>query len=97
MNIPNLLTILRVLLIPVFIALFYTPFAWSYWASSGVFALACATDWLDGYLARRLGQSTPFRAFLDPGADKLVVVARVSGGQRDKGRFQPYCLRCGSS
>jgi len=77
MNIPNLLTVLRVLLIPVFIALFYLPFSWSYWAASGVFALASATDWLDGYLARRLGQSTPFGAFLDPVADKLMVAVAL--------------------
>lgn len=77
MNIPNLLTLLRVLLIPVFIGLFYLPFAWSYWAASAVFALASATDWLDGYLARRLGQSTPFGAFLDPVADKLIVAVAL--------------------
>ncbi|WP_455231250.1 CDP-diacylglycerol--glycerol-3-phosphate 3-phosphatidyltransferase [Geopseudomonas aromaticivorans] len=77
MNIPNLLTILRVLLIPVFIGLFYLPFDWRYWAASGVFALASATDWLDGYLARRLGQSTPFGAFLDPVADKLIVAVAL--------------------
>lgn len=73
MNIPNLLTMLRVLLIPVFILLFYLPFSWSYWAASGVFAFAAFTDWLDGYLARRLEQSTAFGAFLDPVADKLMV------------------------
>lgn len=73
MNIPNLLTVLRVLLIPVFILLFYLPFSWSYWAASGVFAIAAATDWLDGYLARLWHQSTPFGAFLDPVADKLMV------------------------
>ncbi|MBF7731450.1 CDP-diacylglycerol--glycerol-3-phosphate 3-phosphatidyltransferase [Pseudomonas sp. N040] len=73
MNIPNLLTVLRVLLIPVFILLFYLPFSWSYWAASGVFAFAGFTDWLDGYLARRLKQSTAFGAFLDPVADKLMV------------------------
>lgn len=77
MNIPNLLTILRVLLIPVFILLFYMPFPWSYWAASTIFALACATDWLDGYLARRLGQSTAFGAFLDPVADKLIVAVAL--------------------
>ena len=48
MNIPNLLTVLRVLLIPVFILLFYLPFSWSYWAASAVFAIAAVTDWLDG-------------------------------------------------
>jgi CDP-diacylglycerol--glycerol-3-phosphate 3-phosphatidyltransferase len=73
MNIPNLLTVLRVLLIPVFILLFYLPFSWSYWAASAVFAFASLTDWLDGYLARRLQQSTAFGAFLDPVADKLMV------------------------
>lgn len=73
MNIPNYVTVLRVLLIPIFILLFYVPFTWSYWAASGVFALASLTDWLDGYLARRLKQSTAFGAFLDPVADKLMV------------------------
>ncbi|WXL27719.1 CDP-diacylglycerol--glycerol-3-phosphate 3-phosphatidyltransferase [Ectopseudomonas mendocina] len=77
MNIPNLLTVLRVLLIPVFILLFYVPFSWSYWAASLVFAIAAATDWLDGYLARRWQQSTPFGAFLDPVADKLMVAVAL--------------------
>jgi CDP-diacylglycerol--glycerol-3-phosphate 3-phosphatidyltransferase len=77
MNIPNLLTVLRVLLIPCFILLFYMPFSWSYWAASGVFACAAVTDWLDGYLARRLEQSTPFGAFLDPVADKLMVAVAL--------------------
>ncbi|MCY1300407.1 CDP-diacylglycerol--glycerol-3-phosphate 3-phosphatidyltransferase [compost metagenome] len=77
MNIPNLLTVLRVLLIPIFILLFYLPFAGSHLAASAVFALAAATDWLDGYLARRLEQSTPFGAFLDPVADKLMVAVAL--------------------
>ncbi|MBD1554288.1 CDP-diacylglycerol--glycerol-3-phosphate 3-phosphatidyltransferase [Pseudomonas typographi] len=77
MNIPNLLTVLRVLLIPCFILLFYMPYGWSYVAASTVFAIAAATDWLDGYLARRLGQSTPFGAFLDPVADKLIVAVAL--------------------
>lgn len=77
MNIPNLLTVLRVLLIPVFIALFYMPFSWSYFAASSVFALAAITDWFDGYLARRLEQSTAFGAFLDPVADKLMVAVAL--------------------
>lgn len=76
-NIPNLLTLLRVLLIPVFILLFYLPFAWSYLAASAVFAVASLTDWLDGYLARRWEQSTPFGAFLDPVADKLMVAVAL--------------------
>jgi CDP-diacylglycerol--glycerol-3-phosphate 3-phosphatidyltransferase len=77
MNIPNLLTVLRVLLIPCFILLFYMPYHWSYMAASSVFAVAAATDWLDGYLARRLQQSTPFGAFLDPVADKLMVAVAL--------------------
>jgi len=74
MNIPNALTLFRIALIPVFVLLFYLPFHWSYLASALVFVLASVTDWLDGYLARRLNQSTPFGAFLDPVADKLMVV-----------------------
>ena len=77
MNIPNLITVLRVLLIPFFILLFYLPYSWSYAAASSVFAFAAATDWLDGYLARRLEQSTPFGAFLDPVADKLMVAVAL--------------------
>ncbi|EAW29767.1 CDP-diacylglycerol--glycerol-3-phosphate 3-phosphatidyltransferase [marine gamma proteobacterium HTCC2143] len=73
MNIPNTLTLLRILLIPVIIAVFYLPYDWSYLASAGIFMLASITDWLDGYLARKLNQSTPFGAFLDPVADKLMV------------------------
>ena len=77
MNILNLITVLRVLLIPIFILLFYLPYHWSYMAASTVFAIAAATDWLDGYLARRLEQSTPFGAFLDPVADKLMVAVAL--------------------
>ncbi|RRV10735.1 CDP-diacylglycerol--glycerol-3-phosphate 3-phosphatidyltransferase [Pseudomonas sp. v388] len=77
MNIPNLITVLRVVLIPIFILLFYLPYHWSYMAASSVFAFAAATDWLDGYLARRLEQSTPFGAFLDPVADKLMVAVAL--------------------
>lgn len=77
MNIPNLITVIRVLLIPFFIVLFYLPYQWSYMAASSVFAFAAATDWLDGYLARRLEQSTPFGAFLDPVADKLMVAVAL--------------------
>ncbi|HZJ95279.1 MAG TPA: CDP-diacylglycerol--glycerol-3-phosphate 3-phosphatidyltransferase [Thiopseudomonas sp.] len=77
MNIPNILTVMRVALIPVFILIFYLPFSWSYWAASAVFAFASFTDWLDGYLARRLNQSTPFGAFLDPVADKLLVAVAL--------------------
>ncbi len=74
MNIPNMLTLFRIALIPVFVLVFVLPFHWSYLASAVIFVLASVTDWLDGYLARRLDQSTSFGAFLDPVADKLMVV-----------------------
>jgi len=77
MNIPNALTLFRIVLIPVFVLLFYLPFSWSFMASAAVFALAAVTDWADGYLARKLDQSTPFGAFLDPVADKLMVAIAI--------------------
>lgn len=77
MNIPNILTLMRVALIPVLVLLFLLPFKWSYLAASAVFALASVTDWLDGYLARKLEQSTPLGAFLDPVADKLLVATAL--------------------
>jgi CDP-diacylglycerol--glycerol-3-phosphate 3-phosphatidyltransferase len=76
-TIPNSLTILRIVLIPVFVLVFYLPFDWSHAASALVFGLAALTDWLDGYLARRLGQSSAFGAFLDPVADKLMVAVAL--------------------
>ncbi|MFM5687426.1 CDP-alcohol phosphatidyltransferase family protein, partial [Aeromonas caviae] len=76
-NIPNLLTFFRILLIPVFVILFYLPYQWSYLAAALIFILAAATDWFDGYLARKLNQSTAFGAFLDPVADKIMVAAAL--------------------
>ena len=77
MNLPNVITLTRILLIPVFIVLYMLQQDWSIFAASVLFALAALTDWLDGYLARRLNQTTPFGAFLDPVADKLIVVAAL--------------------
>lgn len=76
-NIPNLLTLLRILLIPVFVVLFYLPWQYASEACAVVFALAAATDWFDGYLARKLGQVSAMGAFLDPVADKLMVAAAL--------------------
>ncbi|HSS64957.1 MAG TPA: CDP-diacylglycerol--glycerol-3-phosphate 3-phosphatidyltransferase [Gammaproteobacteria bacterium] len=75
LNIPNSLTVFRILLIPVFVAVFYLPFAWANAVSAAIFALAAITDWLDGFLARTLNQTSRFGAFLDPVADKLMVAA----------------------
>jgi CDP-diacylglycerol--glycerol-3-phosphate 3-phosphatidyltransferase/cardiolipin synthase len=73
LNLPNALTLLRMFLIPVFVGVFYLPFPWANFACTILFALAAITDWLDGYLARRWGQTSAFGAFLDPVADKLMV------------------------
>ncbi len=81
-NIPNLFTWLRIILIPVFVAVFYlsdqslSPHLKNL-ISTGVFLLAALTDWLDGYLARKLDQTSAFGAFLDPVADKLMVAAAL--------------------
>ncbi|OGT89154.1 MAG: CDP-diacylglycerol--glycerol-3-phosphate 3-phosphatidyltransferase [Gammaproteobacteria bacterium RIFOXYA12_FULL_61_12] len=84
MNIPNLLTLLRIALIPVFVPLFYLPVKWAYTACALVFAIAAFTDLVDGWLARRLGQVSSLGAFLDPVADKLMVAtALVLLVQRD--------------
>ena len=74
MNIPTGLTLLRIALIPVFVGAFYLPFDWTHLLTTAIFALAAITDWLDGYLARRWNQTSAFGAFLDPVADKLIVV-----------------------
>ena len=73
MNIPNTLTLLRIVLIPVFMLIFYLPYAWAHIAACGIFVFAAITDLLDGYLARRLGQISKLGEFLDPVADKLMV------------------------
>lgn len=78
MNIPNILTLARIAFIPLLVVLFYMPFSWSMPVAAGLFGLASITDWLDGYLARRWNQSTPFGAFLDPVADKLMVVVALA-------------------
>ena len=76
-NTPNLLTLLRIVLIPVFIVAYYLPQAWAPLLTTVLFILAALTDWLDGYLARRLNQSSAFGAFLDPVADKLMVLSAL--------------------
>jgi CDP-diacylglycerol--glycerol-3-phosphate 3-phosphatidyltransferase len=77
LNLPNSLTLLRIALIPVLVLLFYLPGDWKHPACALVFALAAVTDWLDGYLARKLNQISAFGAFLDPVADKLMVAVAL--------------------
>lgn len=73
MNIPNSLTFLRIGLIPVFVLVFYAPLAWSQQLACLIFVAAALTDLLDGYLARKLRQTSQLGAFLDPVADKLMI------------------------
>lgn len=80
-NLPNQLTWARIVLIPLFIAIFYVP-SWltpaqANLAATVLFVAAALTDWLDGWLARKLGQTSAFGAFLDPVADKLMVAAAL--------------------
>jgi len=74
---PTLLTLLRIGLIPVFVVFFFLPVNWSHIAATAIFSLAAITDWFDGYLARKLGQTSSFGAFLDPVADKLMVAVAL--------------------
>ncbi len=74
MNLPNKLTILRIIMIPIFVALFYiTAIPYNYAISAGVFAIAAFTDFLDGYIARKYNLVTNLGKFLDPIADKVLV------------------------
>jgi len=82
LNAPNVITWLRILLIPLLIAVFYLPDAWlspfgKNVSACAIFIVAALSDWLDGYLARALNQTSAFGAFLDPVADKLVVAAAL--------------------
>ena len=72
-NLPTNITLLRIALIPLLTVVFYLPWQYSNLACTLIFILAGITDWLDGYLARKMQMETPFGAFLDPVADKLMV------------------------
>lgn len=76
-GLPNILTISRILIIPLLVGAFYLPASASNWTAFGLFAIASATDYFDGMLARRLDQISPFGRFLDPVADKLLVAAAI--------------------
>ncbi len=73
MNLANIVSIIRIALVPVVVILYFAEFSGHYLWAAAVFALASFSDWLDGYLARKLNQTTEFGAFLDPLADKLLV------------------------
>jgi CDP-diacylglycerol--glycerol-3-phosphate 3-phosphatidyltransferase len=77
MTFPMFLTLMRIALIPVLVVFFYLDYFWAPLATASVFVLAAITDWLDGYLARRMGLMSAFGAFLDPVADKLMVATAL--------------------
>ena len=77
LNLPNLVTYLRMILIPMLVVSYYLPYRHAHVLATALFVLAGITDWLDGYLARKLNQASPFGAFLDPVADKLMVVTAL--------------------
>ena len=76
-TIPNIITSIRVILIPIFVGVYFLDWRWAHEAGAFIFWLAAITDWFDGYLARKLNQTSPFGAFLDPVADKLIVAAAL--------------------
>jgi len=88
MNIPNTLTLLRILMIPIFMVVFYLPIEWNNRLACFIFILAGVTDILDGYLARKLNQQSSLGAFLDPVADKIMIaVVLVILVQQDPSLF----------
>lgn len=76
-NLANQLTLFRILLIPLLVVFFYLPYEWRFPVCAGLFSIAGITDWADGYIARKYQLSTPFGAFLDPVADKLMVAVAL--------------------
>ena len=77
LTVPTMLTLLRIVLIPVLVLVFYLPWKWTNFAAAFVFLFASVTDWLDGWIARTYNQSSAFGAFLDPVADKLMVAVAL--------------------
>jgi CDP-diacylglycerol--glycerol-3-phosphate 3-phosphatidyltransferase len=76
-TLPTAITLFRVALIPLFVVVFYLPFSWANIAATSIFFVASVSDWVDGYLARIMKQESSFGAFLDPVADKLMVVVII--------------------
>ena len=77
LTVPTWLTLLRIVLIPVLVLVFYLPYSWTNFAAAFIFVLAAVTDWLDGWIARRYHLYSAFGAFLDPVADKFLVCASL--------------------
>ena len=93
MNTANKITLVRVLLIPVFVVICYLTFPYSRWAALVIFILASFSDFLDGYIARTYNQITDFGKFLDPIADKLLVTSAMLIFV-EQGRMPAWVLLC---
>lgn len=78
LTLPNQLTLFRILVVPLMVVVFYSDLEWRYFISAVLFAIAGITDALDGYVARKYNMTTPFGAFLDPVADKLLVAVALT-------------------
>ena len=91
MNTANKLTLLRIGAIPILLVLLYLDRDWSRWTAVGVFIIACVTDTLDGYVARNYNQVTNFGKFMDPLADKMLVIS-VMCFLVERGRFWAWAL-----
>jgi CDP-diacylglycerol--glycerol-3-phosphate 3-phosphatidyltransferase len=77
LTLPTWLTLLRIVMIPVLVLVFYLPYKWTNFAAAAIFGIAAITDWLDGWIARRYQLHSAFGAFLDPVADKLMVAVAL--------------------
>ena len=77
MNLPNKLSLLRILMVPLFVVAYFLPFTWSPFVAGGIFVLAALTDVLDGYIARKYNLVTTLGKLLDPIADKILVCAAL--------------------
>src|SRR5688572_11196583 len=76
-NVPNALTLFRIVLVPVMVVAFFLPYKGMNVVAAALFAAGAITDWLDGWIARRWGLTSKFGAFLDPVADKLTVTVAL--------------------
>lgn len=92
MNWANLATYFRIILIPFVIVSYHSELGHSNVIAAALFSLACLTDWLDGYLARKLDLTSDFGAFLDPVADKLLVVTVLMLLVVDQGALLPAAI-----
>ncbi len=94
MNLPNKLTVLRIILIPVFVALFFVEFPYHCFVATGVFIIASITDFLDGYIARKNNLVTDLGKFLDPIADKMLVACALFAVVLFENTFQIGVVIC---